>query len=56
MGKKSTMITVPSSLTMAPGKEIELSRKDMTSFFTNGSVSKEFILKNKLELQKFIKT
>ena len=44
------MKTEPSTKTVNTGKEIELSRKDMTNFFTNGSVSKEFILKNKEEL------
>ena len=35
--------------------KVELSKKDMQNFLVNGSISKEFILTNKKELQKFIR-
>ena len=38
------------------GKEVELSRTDLTSYMQYGTLSKSFIKKNNSELQNFIKT
>lgn len=35
---------------------VEVTKKELSNYVTNGQVSKEFIKKNKEELQKFIKS